>query len=102
MISERLARGSQLVISVRCTCRRLWRAADLAPLFSTELCIRVINNTICSRARARETLRRLLFLPEDRPGIVQVEAEGNPPNQVVGHAENPRPNWPDPAPNEAR
>ena len=36
MISERLARGSQLVISVRCTCRRLWCAAALAPRFSTE------------------------------------------------------------------
>ena len=54
------------------------------------------------RLRGAQPLRRLRFLPEDRPSIVQVEAEGNPPNQVVGHTENHRPNRPDPAPNEAR
>src|SRR6202165_1797614 len=61
-----------------------------------------LNQQPPMRLRGVYPLRRLLFLPEDRPGIVQVEAEGNPPNQVVGHTENPRPKRPDPAPNEAR
>src|SRR4029077_3060303 len=53
------------------------------------------------RAKEVQPLRRLRLLSEDGAGIVQVKAEGNPPNQVFGHTDKPRPTRPDPAPNEA-
>jgi hypothetical protein len=77
-------------------CRRLSCTADLGPQFLTEAGRRYAHGS------TQKPLRRLRFLPKERSGIVQVKAEGNPPNQVVGHTKNPRLDRPDPAPDEAR